>query len=250
MHLPLSDFCEHVSGLDKTNAEKAVAILWFHYRKTPDIAMTAGALTKCMGDHHVGTPNQTALAEAIRKTKLCNETGKGFTLKPGSRKVIQGWLPANIDGMQPEMNHAEGYVPEAVWNNTRGYIEAVCKQLNGCFQAAYYDAASVMLRRLLETLIIEAYEHLKRDAEIKDASGTGNYYMLKDLVARANGSAPHAGLNLGRDAKKTLDDVKARGDKSAHNRRYNAVSADLTEIRDGVRTTVQELIQIAALKKA
>lgn len=249
MHLPLADFCEQVTKLDKTNAEKAVAILWYHDHKTPDVAMTSRALTKIMGDHHVGTPNQTTLAEAIRKTKLCNENGKGFTLRPGSRKVIREWLPANIDGFQPEMNHAEGYLPEAVWSNTRGYIESVCKQLNGCFKAAYYDAASVMLRRLLETLIIEAYEHLNRDSEIKDNGGTGNYYMLKELVARANGTASHAGLNLGRDAKKTLDDVKTRGDKSAHNRRYNAVAADLTEIRDGVRTTVQELIQIASLKK-
>lgn len=249
MDLPLSDFCEHVTKLDKTNAEKAVAILWYHDRKTPDASMNARQLVKIMSDYHVGTPNQTTLAEAIRKTNLCNERVNVFTLKPGSRRVIQGWLPANIDGMQPEMNHAEGYLPEAVWGNTRGYVESVCKQLNGCFKAAYYDAASVMLRRLLETLIIEAYEHLKRESEIKDNGGTGNYYMLKDLVARANGVSPHAGLNLGRDAKRTLDDVKGRGDKSAHNRRYNAVAADLIEIRDGVRTTVQELIQIASLKK-
>jgi hypothetical protein len=65
-----------------------------------------------------------------------------------------------------------------------GYIESVCKQLNGCFRACYYDAASVMLRRLMETLIIEAYEHLKRDGEIKD--GDGNYFMLKHL---SNGRA-------------------------------------------------------------
>ena len=249
MHLSLDQFCEHVTKLDKTNAEKAVAILWHHDHKTPDTAMTAGGLTKIMGDHHVGTPNQTTLAEAIRKTKLCKENGKGFALKPGSRKVVQGWLPADIDGMQPAMNHAEGYLPEAVWNNTRGYIESVCRQLNGCFKAAYYDAASVMLRRLLETLIIEAYEHLKRESEIKDNGGAGNYYMLKDLVARANGTQPHPGLNLGRDAKKTLEDVKSLGDRSAHNRRFVACQADMTAVQAGVRTTVQELIQIAVLKK-
>jgi len=246
LNLSLAEFCEHVIKLDRTNADKAVAVIWYNDHKSPGAAMSAGGLTKIMGDHHVGTPNQTILAEAIRKTKLCNETVKGFTLKPGSRKVVQGWLPADIDGMQPAMNHAEGYLPEAVWSNTRGYIESVCKQLNGCFKSAYYDAASVMLRRLLETLIIEAYEHLKRDSEIKN---NGNYCMLKELVARANDDSPNAGLKLGRDAKRTLEDVKARGDKSAHNRRYTAVAADLTEIRVGVRTTVQELIQIAAIKK-
>lgn len=249
MHLSLGDFCEHVAALGKSNAEKAIAILWYHDHKTPDTSMNAGALAKIMVDHHVGTPHSTQLAKAIRETKLCNENGSGFTLRPGSRKVIRAWLPQDIDGMQPAMDHTEGYLPEAVWSNTRGYIESVCKQLNGCFRSVYYDAASVMLRRLLETLIIEAYEHLKRESEIKDNGGSGNYYMLKDLVARANGVPPHPGLNLGRDAKKTLEEVKALGDKSAHNRRYNAVQADLTMLRGGVRTTVQELIQIANLKK-
>lgn len=104
-----------------------------------------------------------------------------------------------------------------------------------------------MLRRLMETLIIEAYEHLHRESEIKESDG--NYFMLKNLVDRANGKPPHAGLNLGRDAKKSLEDVKALGDKSAHNRRFLAHAPDLTNIQSGVRTATQELIQIANLEK-
>jgi len=72
-------------------------------------------------------------------------------------------------------------------SGTRAYYEAVCKQLNGCFRAAYYDAAAVMLRRLLENARHEAYEYLRREARSKDNGGTGNYFMLRDLVERANG---------------------------------------------------------------
>ena len=135
--------------------------------------------------------------------------------------------------MQPPMDHSAGYLADPLWKATRGYIESVCEQLNGCFRSCYYDAASVMLRRFMETLIIEAYEHLNRQSEIKD--GDGNYFMLKHLVERANGKVPHAGLNLGRDAKRNLEDVKALGDKSAHNRRFVAHAADLTNIQSGVR---------------
>ena len=247
MHIPLVEFCEVVKGLERSNAEKALTVLWYHDRQEPDVAITSSQLTKVMVDHHVGTPNATMLAAAIRKTKLANDSKAGFTLKPGSRKIIHDWLPAGIDGMQPAMDHSTGYLTDAVWMGTRGYIESVCKQLNGCFRAAYYDAASVMLRRLVETLIIEAYEYLKRETEIKD--GDGNYFMLKHLVERANGKPPHAGLNLGRDAKKNLEDVKALGDKSAHNRRFVAHAPDLVNIQSGVRTAAQELIQIANLSK-
>ena len=246
MHISLVEFCEVVKQLGRSNADKALTILWYRDRQQPDVAMTSGQLTKVLTDHHVGAPNATLLAAAIRKTKLANESKGGFSLRPGSRKIIHDWLPAGIDGMQPGMDHSTGYLADAVWNGTRGYIESVCKQLNGCFRAAYYDAASVMLRRLMETLIIEAYEHLKRESEIKDSEG--NYFMLKQLVERANGKPPHAGLNLGRDAKKNLEDVKALGDKSAHNRRFIAHAPDLVNIQSGVRTAAQELIQIANLK--
>jgi hypothetical protein len=247
MHLSLDDFCEIVKSLRKTNAEKALAILWFFDRKQADIAMSAGELTRILGDHHVGTANSTALGRAIQDTKLASESKSGFTLKPGSRRAIQGWLPADLDGMQPTMDHATGFLPEAVWRNTRGYVDAVCRQLNGCFKFAYYDAAAVMLRRLLETLIIESYEHLKREAEIRD--GGGQYLMLRDLVERACGEKGHAGLNLGRDSKAALKDARDIGNWSAHARRYNAISTDLTKIQGGVRVVVQELIHIANLKR-
>jgi hypothetical protein len=63
-----------------------------------------------------------------------------------------------------------------------------------------------MLRRLLETLIIEAYEHLGRESEIKD--GGGNYLMLSDLAERACGEKVHKGLNLGRDSRTALKEVR------------------------------------------
>jgi hypothetical protein len=242
------DFCEAVRPLKCSNAQKALAVLWYRDYEQPDTVMTSGQLTKVLDDHHLGTPNATQLAAAIRRTKLAIESSAGFSLKPGSRKIIRDWLPAAIDGLQPTMDHSTGYLPDAVWIGTRGYIEAVCKQLNGCIRAAYYDAASVMLRRLIETLIIEAYEYLKRENEIKDSDG--NYVSLRQLVERANGKTPHTGLNLGRDAKKNLEEVKALGDKSAHNRRFVAHSPDLVNIQGGVRTATQELIQIASLKRS
>lgn len=247
MHLSLEDFCEVVKSLGKSNAEKAIAILWYHDHEQPDIAMSAGQLVKIMTDHHVGTPNQTMLGRAIKDTKLCNESGSSFVLKPGSRKLIQGWLPSDLDGMQPAMDHGSGYLPEAVWIKTRGYIESVCRQLNGCFNSAYYDAAAVMLRRLLETLIIEAYAHLNRKSEIQDANN--NYFLLKDLVVRACGEKGHPGLDLTRSTKDLLSDARETGNWSAHSRRYNAYRTDLTKLQNGVRIAAQELITLADLKE-
>jgi hypothetical protein len=102
-----------------------------------------------------------------------------------------------------------------------------------------------MVRRVAETLIIEAYEHLRREAEIRDSDG--NYFMLGELVNRSTGAG---GLTLGREAKAALKEIKKLGDRSAHNRRYNAVKADLDDVRSGVRVTADELINIASLRRS
>jgi hypothetical protein len=245
MYLSLDDFCAIVKGLGKSNAEKAMAVLWYHDRKQPETSMTPGQLTKILIDHHIGTPNTTQLAGAIKATKLANEAKGALSLKPGSRRIIYEWLPKNINGMQPQMDHSAGYLPERIWSGTRGYVESVCKQLNGCFRSAYYDAALVMMRRLMETLIIEVYESLNRASEIKDNGGTGNYYMLNDLVERATGKNKHVGLNIGRNTKNALEEVKKLGDRSAHDRRFNACAADLEKIQIDVRSGTQDLMQLA-----
>ena len=129
-------------------------------------------------------------------------------------------------------------------DETRGYIEKVCEQLNGCFQFTFYDGASVLVRRLMETLIIEGYETLQRESEIRD--NDGNYLKLSGLVCAATGAK---GINLGRDAKRALAEVKELGDRSAHNRRFNATKPDLEKIQSGVRVAADELINIAKLRR-
>jgi hypothetical protein len=247
MDISLENFCELVRKLDKRNAEKAIAVLWYFDQAQSDVVKTSGQLTKVLDDHHIGTPNQTSLAEGIRKTKLAFESKSGFSLKPGSRKMIRDWLP-ELHGVQPAIDQNSGYLPEPIWRNTRGYIEEVCRELNGSFHHAYYNAAAVMLRRLLETLIIEAYEHLDRDAEIKD--GSNNYLMLSELADRACGEHGHRGLNLGRDSKKALKEARSLGNWSAHARRFIAHAVDLTRVQSGMRLLVQDLIQAAELMKA
>ena len=49
-------------------------------------------------------------------------------------------------------------IPTALVRGTRGYIERVANQVNGAYENGWYDACAVMIRRLLETLIIEAFE--------------------------------------------------------------------------------------------
>lgn len=127
--------------------------------------------------------------------------------------------------------------------NTRGYIEKVAYQVNGCYDNGWYDACAVMLRRLLETLIIESFEAHGISAKIQDTNK--EFYFLSDLISLM---LTESAWNLSRNSKKSLPKLKDIGDKSAHSRRFHALRSDIDRILPDIRLVTQELIYIAKLK--
>ncbi len=241
--MTLDEFCHKIEKLDLTIPQRALALIWFHDEASSDAALSAGELSRIIYESGLGNPHSTRLTESLKSTGMVLYRNSRFSLKALSRGKIREMLMPIFGPAQPKVDQELGYLPEQVWTNTRNYIEKVAAQLNGCFQFGFYDAASVLVRRLIETLIIESYEKLKREGEVKDANG--NYFMLAELINRAVGPTP---LGLGRDSAKALKSVKELGDRCAHNRRFLAVKADLENIQSGVRVTVDEPIGIALLR--
>ena len=137
----------------------------------------------------------------------------------------------------------ESVLPMDVVRGTRGYLEAIVTQINGCYEHQWYDACSVMIRKLAEILIIAMYEHRGVAHEIKGADD--NFLMLSKLIDNIR---TKTAWNLGRETKPFLDKMKELGDRSAHNRHYVAKKADVDGLRSGLRVTVDDLLNQAGLK--
>ena len=87
----------------------------------------------------------------------------------------------------------------------RGYIpSAIGRQMNGCYANGWRDACAVMMRRLLEIVIIEAFEHKGVAHKIKDAND--NYFQLTQLVGLALAEPSFA---LSRNTKQALPKLRA-----------------------------------------
>jgi hypothetical protein len=226
------------SGLSA--CDKAVLILW-NESQIGGQALTTYGISKKMVEMRIGNPNRAQLEKDLNRSPDVIKVRGRYQIRAGRADQIRKLLHGA--GEAPVVDLSTAYIPEEIWKATRNYIEKVAIQLCGCWDHKFYDAAAVMLRRIAETLIIEAYEKLQRQGEIKDSDG--NYLMLGSLVDRACGQN---GLDLGREAKSALKDMKEHGDRSAHNRRINAVRAELERIRSGARTAIEELINIARLK--
>ena len=126
---------------------------------------------------------------------------------------------------------------------TRGYIEKISNQINGAYENGWYDACAVLLRRLIETLIIETFEHHKIESKIQNASG--DFLYLRDLLDK---TLAEKTWNLGRNTKQALPKLKDIGDKSAHSRRFVAQRGDIQPLLTDIRAVVQELLYLSKLK--
>lgn len=106
-----------------------------------------------------------------------------------------------------------------------------------------YDAVLVMMRKLIETLIIECFERYGIDGNIKD--NNGQFFFLSDLIPRFVVADK---WNVSRNLEAYIKKVKKYGDLSAHNRRFLAKKSDMNEFRFELRQVVQEIIMIIDYK--
>lgn len=139
---------------------------------------------------------------------------------------------------------AYAVIPAILFRNTRrNYLVKVVNQANGAYAHGWYDACAVMLRRLIETLIIEAFEHHKITSTIQN--GNGDFLYLRDLIDK---TIAEKTWNLSRNAKNALPRLKEVGDKSAHSRRFHALRSDIDRVALDLRSVSEELLSIAALR--
>jgi len=137
----------------------------------------------------------------------------------------------------------EGLFPLSILSKTkRGYLVTVGRQMNGCFTSGWYDAASVMMRRIIEISIIEAFEGKGIANKIKD--GNGNYFQLTDLIRMA---LAEPAWTLSRNTRNALPNLRDVGHMSAHGRYFTASPEDIEQLRPSCRIVVEEFLHHAGL---
>jgi hypothetical protein len=165
---------------------------------------------------------------------------RAVTLAKSLRQELPLRYVPPSEGTRPksEMILAHGLV-----RGTRGYIERIVYQINGCYECGWYDGCAVMMRRLMETLIIEVFEHHKIAHRIKNTQG--DVLHLADLITVTLNEST---WTLGRNARQALPKLKGLGDQSAHSRRFIAHREDIDQLQRDLRLVVQELLFLAQLK--
>lgn len=204
------------------------------------------ALTEEFGEDHRFTlefkkqvmgSDADSLAFAVELLSYATNSAEHATRSRRNSKVNKGRTISAPTGDTPS------FFPISILEDTkRQYLVTIGRQMNGCFEQGWFDASAVMMRRLLEIVLIEAFEASKASPLIKDANG--NYLQLSALVSVALSDAT---LSLSRNAKKHLPRLREVGHNSAHGRFFTAKKDDLEALRDACRVTIEEMLHHAKL---
>ena len=123
-----------------------------------------------------------------------------------------------------------------ILNNTQSYLINIATQMCKCYDTGLYDASLVLMRKLMETLIIESFERYGIEDEIKR---DGFYKFLSELIPSFINSSK---WTASRNIKTSLDKIKKYGDASAHNRRFIAGKKELDDVKFELRQAIQEIV--------
>ncbi|MCI0697961.1 DUF4145 domain-containing protein [candidate division KSB1 bacterium] len=121
------------------------------------------------------------------------------------------------------------------------YVREITFEINRCFRNGAYNGCSVLMRRLLETLIIQVHEKKGSTATARN-SATGHYYKLERLIDDLLATNP---FGLSRNALGALPKLKRIGDWGAHNRNILIRESDIEDLKTEARLCFEELIKLA-----
>jgi hypothetical protein len=147
----------------------------------------------------------------------------------------------NLSG--PVQPTSEPVLSASIFAKAPSYLQRTVLQANGCYEKRWFEAASVMIRRLGEHLIIDVYEKHQKQSEITDSDGS--YVMLNGLVKAIS---TQTYWSLQRETKQALPAIKKLGDRGAHSRRYEATKQDIDNVLSGLRAAADDLLHLAGHK--
>lgn len=240
----LDKFIRFTECATKTELEK-VELIMFYQLKVGKINETSlndigDMLFKC----GFSRPNISRLKSKIINSKNFVKGGKSDFYRLNRLKIheFEKKYP-ELEEKSEEIISDDIVIPETLYQGTRGYIVLLSKQINACYEHNLFDGCAILMRRLIEILIIQVYEHLGRISEIEEDQ------QYKSLATIINYTLSNNVINWSKETSEIIDDFRILGNLSAHKIQYNTKKIEISRIRIKFRVAVEELLYASAIKK-
>jgi len=236
-------FLTKLSQDNPTRLEQAIALLWYYNVKQEYEERSASDLVSDLEEDSFGRPNITKLRAGLKKSKLTVSGSRPdtFRINAGRFSELSKKYGHLINFVETEVTSS--VLPIEFFQGKRIYLERMANQINGSYDYGFYDACAVMIRRLMESLIIEVFFHQNRTSEIK----LNNVILPLDKLI--NKIINDNQVQLGRNIPKGMNLIKDFGDTAAHDRTYITRQEDIDDNKNSIRKVINELLVLSGILK-
>ena len=215
----------------------AAALVWHISNANPEVDVEI--------DQIISIFKSSGLKSSVNKTRLLNTLKKERGIIIGAKKKnsfrcslqfldeLEGKFSVDTEHSKPKVSYS--FLAQDTFSSSRSYLVKMCEQINGTYEYEFYDGCAVLLRRLMESLLIEVFEAQGQADLIKQSDG--NYKMLNGIISALGGST----IRLARGIDKTMTDVKKVGDNAAHGRSHITKKNDINDLKIDYRKLISEL---------
>ena len=243
--LKLEAFSAHCDLVTKLEIDKVALLAFYHshWRNLEQFGLND--VSDWFDQLKLTQPNKSRLEKRILKSSAFVRGPKRGTFRLHAKKhaeFVKAFSAITNPPDEPKL--LDGVLPKELAANTRGYIERLVAQINLSYDHSVFDGAAVLMRRLIEVLLVHAYEEHAIDSFIKDQSG-----QFKSLNKIISDAVSNPTLNLTKPVKACLDKFRKLGNFSAHSIHYNARRNDIEAVILEFRVSVEELLYKGGLKK-
>lgn len=242
-----SDFHHFATNLLRqekvTETDRAVACLWYaanagHADEMPvkdlaDSMMAVGLAANI---------NTSRLSKNLNKSKL---TVKGSTkgnlrISPTKRGELDERYTPLLKRRKVKVS--DDLLPKEVTNGTSPYLHKLGYYINATYDYGFYVACGPLCRRMIESLLVECFDHAGQLSAIQNADG--NLVMLDTIIRKAK-CGQH--IRLPRGTASIIEKIKEVGDTAAHDRYYITNKQDIDDFKTGFRKVVSQLLALAGI---
>jgi hypothetical protein len=241
----LANFAKDISKLGLTEVGCAIALLWYFDQKE--------GRSELRPDFLAGLMHDLSLRQRVSATRLGRQLLAHHDVMRGRemgtvrlRRASKSRISSRYNKIAKPTNQSETdwqIIPAGLFENSFPHLEALAIQINGTYQAGFYDACAVMCRRLLGCMLLLAFEGVKKGEVVRDIHG--EYLDLAELIPLAS-SSRH--IKLARRAGTVMRMIEYVGELAASHPAYITQPTDIDKQGSGFRRLITELIRLAEIK--
>lgn len=223
---------------------RSLLAAFYNFRIDGLTSFTIQQLSSVLETLGYARPNPSRLRANLKKSKMFVSIANSdrFRIHPATIETLDIEFP-ELSKKTEEIVSFNSVLPESLLQKDRAYIKSLIKQINASYENNIFDGCAVLMRRLLEILLILAYQELQIASLIQDSSG--NFKLLNAIIDDAKINTK---LGLSRNTRENLDGFRKLGNFSAHKIYYNADRKTIESAILDFKAAIEELLYKSGLR--